>query len=104
MELKLLVDAVSSSRFISASKSEQLIKKITALASKYEGEQIVSRIYTYDRIKANNPQLYYVIDKLISAVQLKKKVRFQYCEYDGDKNKILRNDGEIYINSSYGCL
>ena len=103
-ELKLLVDAVSSSRFISAAKSELLINKLTAMASKYEKEQIVPRIYTDDRIKANNPQLYYVVDKLIEAVQNKKKVRFQYGEYDADKKKVLRNNGEIYINSPYGCL
>ena len=103
-ELKLLVDAVSSSRFISAAKSELLINKLTAMASKYEKEQIVPRIYTDDRIKSNNLQLYYVVDKLIEALQNKKKVRFQYSEYDADKKKVLRNNGEIYINSPYGCL
>lgn len=103
-ELKLLVDAVSSSRFISTAKSEQLIDKLTSMASVYEKQQIVPRIYTDDRIKANNPQLYYVIDKLINAVQSKKKVRFQYGEYDATKKKVLRNNGEVYINSPYGCL
>lgn len=103
-ELKLLVDAVSSSRFISAGKSENLINKISSLGSIYQKEQIVPRIYTTDRIKTDNPQLYYVIDKLIEAVQTKRQVRFQYTEYDADKNKILRNDGEIYVNSPYGCL
>ncbi len=103
-ELKLLVDAVSSSRFISAGKSENLINKISSLGSVYQKEQIVPRIYTADRIKTDNPQLYYVIDKLIEAVQTKRQVRFQYTEYDADKNKILRNDGEIYVNSPYGCL
>ena len=103
-ELKLLVDAVSSSRFISAAKSEQLIGKLTSMTSKYEKEQIAPRIFTDDRIKTNSPQLYYVVDKLIDAVQNKKKVRFQYGEYDADKKMILRNDGEIYINSPYGCL
>lgn len=103
-ELKLLVDAVSSSRFISAARSEQLIGKLTAMASEYEKEQITPRIFTGDRIKANNPHLYYVVDMLIQAVQNKKKVRFQYGEFDADKRKILRNDGEIYINSPYGCL
>lgn len=103
-ELKLLVDAVSSSRFISAAKSEQLIAKLTSMVSEYEKSQIVPRIYTDDRIKANNPQLYYVVDMLIQAVQNKKKVRFQYSEFDADKRKVLRNDGEIYINSPYGCL
>ncbi len=103
-ELKLLVDAVSSSRFISAAKSEQLIGKLTSMASEYEQSQIVPRIYTDDRIKTNSPQLYYVVDMLIQAVQNKKKVRFQYGEFDADKRKVLRNDGEIYINSPYGCL
>lgn len=103
-ELKLLVDAVSSSRFISAARSEQLIGKLAGMASVYEQEQITPRIYTDERIKANNPHLYYVIDMLIQAVQEKKKVRFQYGEYDADKHKVLRNDGEIYINSPYGCL
>ena len=103
-ELKLLVDAVSSSRFISAARSEQLIGKLTEMTSVYEQPQITPRIYTDERIKANNPSLYYVIDMLIQAVQEKKKVRFQYGEYDADKNKVLRNDGEIYINSPYGCL
>ena len=103
-ELKLLVDAVSSSRFISTGKSDVLIRKISSIASVYQQEQITPRIYTTDRIKTDNTQLYYVVDKLIEAVQQKKKVRFQYQEYDADKNKILRGDGEIYINSPYGCL
>lgn len=103
-ELKLLVDAVSSSRFISAGKSENLIEKLTSLASVYQKEQITPRIFTADRIKTDNLQLYYVVDKLIKVVQAGKKVRFQYQEYDTDKNKVLRNDGEIYINSPYGCL
>ena len=103
-ELKLLVDAVSSSRFISAGKSENLIDKISSLGSIYQKEQIKPRIYAADRIKTDNPQLYYVIDKLIEAVQTNRQVRFQYTEYDADKNKVLRNDGEIYVNSPYGCL
>ncbi len=103
-ELKLLVDAVSSSRFISAGKSENLIKKLTSLASIYQKEQIAPRLYTADRVKTDNSQLYYVVDKLIEAFQIGKKVRFQYQEYDSEKQKVLRNDGEIYTNSPYGCL
>lgn len=103
-ELKLLVDAVSSSRFISAGKSEHLIEKLTSLASVYQKEQIAPRIFTAERIKTDNLQLYYVVDKLIEAVQIGKKVRFQYQEYDSEKQKVLRNEGEIYINSPYGCL
>lgn len=103
-EIKLLVDAVSSSRFISAGKSENLIEKLSSLTSVYQKEQIAPRIYTADRIKTDNLQLYYIVDKLIEAVQSCKKVRFQYQEYDAEKKKVLRNNGEIYINNPYGCL
>lgn len=103
-ELKLLIDAVSSSRFISTGKSEKLIEKISSMASIYQKDQLAPRVYTSERIKLDNPQLYYVVDKLIEAIQNERKVRFQYTDYDVDRNKILRNDGEIYVNSPYGCL
>ena len=103
-ELKIFVDAVSSSRFISTGKSEKLIEKLTSLVSDYQKELLTPRMFTADRIKTDNPQLYYVIDKLIEAVQSGKKVRFQYQDYDSEKQKILRNNVEIYINSPYGCL
>lgn len=103
-ELKLLVDAVSSSRFISAGKSEVLIDKISSMASNYQKDQIAPRIFISERIKMDNQQLYYIIDSLIAAIRMKKKVRFQYTDYNANKQRILKNDGEIYINSPYGCL
>ncbi len=103
-ELKLLVDAVSSSRFISAGKSEVLIEKLSRLTSTYQKDQIKPRIFTSERIKTNNQQLYYIVDTLINAIKLERKVRFQYIDYNVDKEKVLKNDGEIYINSPYGCL
>ncbi len=103
-ELKLLVDAVSSARFISASKSDKLINKLTELTSEFERNQLIPRIYTNDRVKTSNSQIFYVIDKLIDAVRQRKKVRFRYIEFDANKRKILRNNGEVYVNSPYGCL
>lgn len=63
-ELKLLIDAVSSSRFISAEKSQQLIDKITTLASVNQRNQLIQRIYTKDRIKPTGSKIYYVVDQL----------------------------------------
>lgn len=103
-ELKLLVDAVSSSRFISNKKSEQLIDKLATLTSEQLSQQLIQRIYTKERIKTNNNQLYYVIDKITDAIQSGRKVQFRYTEYNADKEKVLRNDGELYINSPYALL
>lgn len=103
-ELKLLVDAVCSSRFISTSKSEQLIQKLSTLTSSNLSPQLIQRIYTKDRIKSTNGQLYYVIDKVTDAIQSGRKIQFRYTEYAADKEKVLRNDGECYINSPYALL
>lgn len=103
-ELKLLIDAVSSSKFIILSKSKQLIQKLSTFTSKYQAEQLTQRIYTKDRIKADNGQIYYIVDCLSDAIQRGQKVRYQYTDYTPDKEKILRNDGEFYINSPYALL
>ena len=58
--MKMLVDAVSSSRFISAEKSEALIQKLTTLASRYEAEELTAKIFTADRIKADNEKIFLI--------------------------------------------
>ncbi len=103
-ELKLLIDAVSSSHFISAQKSEVLIEKLSSLASEHQRQQLAPRIFATDRIKANNTKAYYVLDQITEAIQEKKQVRFQYTDYDQDKNLILRHDGAFYEVSPYACL
>ena len=103
-ELKLLIDAVSSSHFISAQKSEVLIDKLSSLASEHQRQQLAPRIYATDRIKPNNTKAYYVLDQITEAIQSKKQVRFQYTDYDADKNLILRHDGAFYEVSPYACL
>ena len=103
-ELKLLIDAVSSSRFISAEKSQQLIDKITTLASVNQRDQLIQRIYTKDRIKPTGSKIYYVVDQLSVAIQEGKQIQFKYTEYNADKQKVYRNDGEVYINSPYGLF
>ena len=89
-ELKLLIDAVSSSRFISAEKSQQLIDKITTLASVNQRDQLIQRIYTKDRIKPTGSKIYYVVDQLSVAIQEGKQIQFKYTEYNADKQKVWR--------------
>ena len=80
-ELKMLVDAVSSSRFISAEKSDALIQKLTSLTSKYEAENLTARIFTADRIKADNGKIFLTTDVVSRAIEQEKKVSFQYYDY-----------------------
>ena len=100
-ELKMLLDAVSSARFISETKSKQLTKKIMSLAGMQQREQLKRHVRAIGKTKADNKGLYYIIDRITEAINRKKKISFQYTEYNGRKEKILRNDGEVYILSPY---
>ena len=100
-ELKMLLDAVSSARFISETKSKQLTKKIMSLAGMQQREQLKRHVRAIGKTKADNKGLYYIIDTITEAINRKKKISFQYMEYNGRKEKILRNDGEVYMLSPY---
>ena len=69
-----------------------------------EEKKLTARIYTADRVKSTNKQLYLNIDSIREAIDSGKKVQFQYYDYSPDKQRILRHDGEIYVNSPYVLL
>lgn len=103
-ELKLLIDAVSSSRFITQKKSQILSKKIMSLSSKQGQKELKRNIYAINRIKSKNESLLYIVDAVNKAISSKKKVIFQYNDYTPEKKKILRNDGEVYAMSPYALF
>ncbi len=103
-ELKMLVDAVSSSRFISAEKSEALIQKLGSLASRYEAEELTAKIFTADRIKGDNEKIFLITDIVSRAIEQKRKISFNYFDYLPTKEKVFRHDGEIYITSPYALI
>lgn len=103
-ELKLLVDCVSSSRFITAKKSDELIKKLEGLASKNQARDLQRNVYITDRVKNFNEKIYYNVDILHDAVNSGKKIKFLYYKYITGKEKVLRNNGEFYEVSPYGLI
>ena len=100
-ELKLLVDAVESSRFITARKSERLIEKLGKLTSESYAYQLDRHIYMDGTVKPENECIYYSVDKLHSAIQEKRQITFQYFEYTPQKEKVLKHDGYRYQFSPY---
>ncbi len=95
-ELKLLVDLVQSSKFITIKKSQKLINKIEKLTSNYEATQLQRQVYVSGRIKAENEKIYYVVDLIHNAINNDLRLRFQYFQWDLNKEKILRHNGKIY--------
>lgn len=103
-ELKLLIDAVSSSRFITQKKSRQLGRKLSELASVNQKKELRRHVYATNRVKSNNEFIYYTMDTINEAINKHRQIAFQYTEFDGDKNKVLRNSGEIYELSPYALF
>ena len=100
-ELKLLVDAVQSSKFITEKKSRSLIQKLGGLASDYEAKQLKRQVYVADRIKTMNESIYYNVDKIHSAISENVKITFEYTRW-GMKDKLeLLNRGKIYCISPW---
>lgn len=103
-ELKLLVDAVQASKFISQKKSMALIQKLAALASIHQADELNRDLYVDKQIKPNNEKVYITLDLLYSAISAGKQVRFKYYEYTQSKKKVYKHNGKVYIFSPYGLL
>ena len=103
-ELKLLIDAVESSKFITEKKSEVLISKLTSLASEHQAKQLKRNLCTTDRIKSDNELIYYIVDAINEAINTGKKISFLYFEYNVKKEKKLKNDKKPYIVSPFSLV
>jgi len=100
-EIKLLIDAVQSSKFITAKKSKTLVNKLTGMTSKYQSKNLNRNIVVDKRIKPTNEKIYYIVDALNDAINQKKKVSFYYFDFLPNKKKHIKNDGEPYVISPY---
>ena len=103
-ELKLLMDAVQSSRFITQKKSDTLIRKLEGLASVHQARQLQRQVYVSGRIKLMNESIYYNVDKLHAAVSGQTAITFKYFDYDIHHQKVFRREGRRYTVSPYGLI
>ncbi|MBQ7045816.1 MAG: WYL domain-containing protein [Clostridia bacterium] len=100
-ELKLLVDSVQSSKFITHKKSTELIKKLEGLASRFEANQLQRQVFVANRIKTMNESIYYTVDYIHEAINKNAKVSFQYFRWNAEKQKVLRFNGERFVVSPW---
>lgn len=103
-ELKMLIDAVSSSRFLTKAKSDLLIEKITKLTNEENRSSLTAKIFTADQIKTSNTAVFIATDIICRAIEAGKKVQFHYVDYTPEKQKVLRNGGQLYSVSPYALI
>lgn len=103
-ELKLLVDAVQSSRFLTKRKSDTLIRKLEGLTSVHQARQLQRQVYVDRRVKTMNESIFYNVDRLQGAIANNKVVTFRYFEYNARRERVFRREGARYKLTPYGLI
>ena len=100
-EVKLLIDAIQSSKFITERKSRDLIKKIKGFVSEYQASQIQRQVFVQGRIKTMNESIYYNVDDIHTAIATNKKIKFKYFSWNVDKSMYILNHGDYMTVSPW---
>ena len=103
-ELKLLVDSVSASKFITDKKSKALIKKLESLTSTYNAGKLERQVVVGDRVKTMNESIYINVDMIHTAIAENSQIRFRYFNYNSKKEIEYRRDGEFYYVSPWALI
>ena len=100
-EIKLLVDAVESSKFITPKKSADLVRKLSGLTSENQAKSLNRNIFIEKRVKPENEEIYYTVDTIHTAIAQEKQINFKYYDYTQAKKKVYKNKGFLYELSPY---
>ncbi|MGN1149043.1 MAG: helix-turn-helix transcriptional regulator [Lachnospiraceae bacterium] len=103
-ELKLLVDAVQASRFMTAKKSRELIKKLEKLASRHQAVQLQRQVFVSGRVKTENERIYYNVDTIYKAIDENVKISFTYLEWSLSKELQPKKKGSKYLVSPWALI
>ena len=100
-EVKLLIDAIQSSKFITQTKSRELISKIKSFVSEHQAKQLQRQVYINDRVKTMNESVYYNVDDIHTAINQNRKIRFKYYKWDINKKFVPRHNGDWFVVSPW---
>ena len=97
-EVKLLVDLVQSSKFITQKKSQSLIKKIEQFTSENMASKLNRQVYVQGRVKTDNEKVYYNIDRIHVAINENKKIEFEYMQWNLKRKLVSKSDSSYVTN------
>lgn len=103
-ELKLLVDSIQSSKFVTQRKTLSLIRKLEALTSVHEGQLLERQVFVRNRVKSMNESVYYNVDEISDAINRERSIRFRYFEFTLGKERQYRREGAFYRVSPFALL
>ena len=95
-ELKLLIDVVQASPFLTRAKSMELIGKLETLTSQPQAHQLRRQVYVMNRVRTHNEKLYYIVDGINAAINENRRISFRYFDWTVDGQKAYRRGGALY--------
>ena len=103
-ELKLLVDSIQSSKFITEKKTVSLIRKVENLANVYDARMLERQVYVRNRVKSMNESVYYNVDEISNAISQDRMIRYRYFEFTVEKQRQFRRGGAYYVLSPFALM
>ncbi len=103
-ELKLLVDSIQGSKFITEKKTLALIRKLEGLASVHDARLLERQVFVRNRVKSMNESVYYNVDEISNAINRDRQIRFRYFEFTVEKERHFRRDGAFYVLSPFALM
>ena len=103
-EIKLLIDSIQASKFLSEAKTRILIKKLEKQCSDYQASTLHREVIIANRVKTMNNSVHYNVDYIHRAIANNKQITFQYFHHDTDRKKVYSNKGENIIVSPWAPI
>ena len=103
-EIKMMIDSIQSSKFLSERKSRELIRKIETLCSKHEANTLQREVVLANRVKSTNTKIYFNIDAIHASIANNSRISFKYFDYDLNKERKYFKKGEKYTASPWKLI
>ncbi len=98
-QLLLMVDSVQSSRFLTQSNSDALVRSLKKMASKHQAKSLSKRVHVEGRVSSQNESAFSSVDAIHHAMRLKRKISFLYFKHDLKKRRKLQREGKRYLET-----
>jgi predicted DNA-binding transcriptional regulator YafY len=103
-ELRILMDAVEASNFITEKKTKEFVGKIASLAGSRRAEVLKRNVVAFNSAKSTNEHIYYIVNEIANAINEKKKIEFSYFDYNENHECVYRKDGKKYLVNPYATV
>ena len=96
-EIKIIMDCIYSSKFVTASKTEELIDKLADLGGSGRGDLLKRNAIHFNAVKHSNESIYEIVDVLERAIESKKKVSFNYFLLNQSGERVYKHNNKLYV-------